>query len=117
MLLQDLYRANLGWDQPLQGELPALWNELTESLRSKPISVPHYFKRDESSVKQIGLCRFRDASKAAYAAVVYLCFKSELRFMSSIVASENRVTPCRAYDSTIGVIVIVTFGVVNYYYS
>ena len=95
MLLQDLYRAKLGWDQPLEGELLAQWNQLTESLRRcKSISVPrYYFARGEGSVKEIRLCGFCDASKAAYAAVVYLRFKSELHFMSSIVASKTRVTP------------------------
>ena len=86
MLLQDLYRARLSWDQPLEGELLVQWNQLIERLkRCKPVSVPrHYFERSEGSVRKVRLCGFCDASRKAYAAVIYVCFESECGCMASI---------------------------------
>ena len=95
ILFQDLHRAKVEWDQPLEGELLAQWCQLIESLRrSKPVSVPrYYFKRAESSVNNTHLCGFCDASARAYAAVVYIRFESENGCMTSIVASKTRVAP------------------------
>ena len=43
MLLQDLYRARLSWDQTLEWELLAQWSQKIKSLkRCKPISVSRH---------------------------------------------------------------------------
>ena len=47
-------------------------------------------------MKSFRLCRFGDASKGAYAGVVYLLVEANLGFTLRIVAAKTRVSPSQA---------------------
>ena len=74
MLMQELCRDKMGWDQPLAGETLRKWKRLVEELRMAPtIALPRCClqtpKNEDRAYRLNGFC---DASNAAYAAVVYL---------------------------------------------
>ena len=71
VLLRELCRLNIGWDDPIPNNLMSKWQEWTcefEELNEFKMprclrSIPH------SSMELVGFC---DSSITAYAAVVYL---------------------------------------------
>ena len=74
IFFQELCRAKLEWDQTLEGEVLRKWRNLTSALEEGSlIIIPRYFLCNISQrVESYHLCGFCDASKNAYAAVVYL---------------------------------------------
>ena len=95
ILFQELCRSKLDWDQPLNGELLHKWQSLISDLRvGPPISIPRYFLNDiHSEVKSYSLHGFCDASKDAYAAVVYLLIETTAGRYIRFVSSKTRVAP------------------------
>ena len=79
ILIQELCKSKLGWDQPLRGEILAKWTRLIDQLKgSPPITLPRCFLQSpRSEFRTYWLCGFCDASNAAYAAVVYLVEEDE----------------------------------------
>ena len=78
MLFQELCTRRLEWDQTLTGDLLHQWNTLISELQYSPaISLPRciwngvHGEEDGSTYTLYGFC---DASKHAYAAVLYLAF-------------------------------------------
>ena len=95
ILLQKLCRDKLGWDDPLPDDLLHEWKELVAELREGgPISVPRsYLNEDPSSPTLYGFC---DASTQAYAAVVYLVFRTNSGVVVRFVVSKTRVAPLQS---------------------
>ena len=96
-LMQELCKTNLGWDQPLEGELLNKWNRLVDDLKANcPIVLPRsyfYGSRDEpTNYRLYGFC---DASITAFAAVVYLVEEADGHKTVSFVASKTRVAPLK----------------------
>ena len=97
ILMQELYKNRLGWDQLLSGELLAKLTKLVEQLReAPPITLPRCCLqglRSESRIYRLhGFC---DASTAAYAAVVYLVEEDEGYAYSHFIMSKTRVSPLK----------------------
>lgn len=96
MLFQELCRAGLDWDQPLTPDLLAKWQDLMRSLHQTPlISISRcYFDKlaMETTIRLVGFC---DASKTAYAAVVYLAIDSDLGHDTRFVSCKTRVAPLK----------------------
>lgn len=73
MFFQVLCTEKLEWDEPLQGELNKTWNFLLEELKSmKTIQIPRCYFSHDSSIVEVQLHAFSDASKKAYIAVLYM---------------------------------------------
>jgi len=89
VFFQELCKAKVDWDDPLQGELLCNWNCLVANFQGVIISVPRcYFPT--GTTEHCVLYGFCDASKSAYAAVVYLYSVSGL---VQFVVSKTRVAP------------------------
>jgi len=97
VLMQELCKNKLGWDQELSGELLAKWTRLVEQLKgAPPITLPRCcLQGPRSESKTYQLCGFCDASTAAYAAVIYLVERDESSVYSHFVVSKARVSPLR----------------------
>ena len=97
ILMQELCKNKLGWDQPLDGELLAKWTKLVEQLKGAlPITLPRCcLLTPRSESKTYRLNGFCDASTAAYAAVVYLVEEDEDSTYSHFVVSKTRVSPLK----------------------
>ena len=97
ILFQELCEKGQDWDQPLTPELLAKWKELIEKLGRCPVmSLPRcIWSGSPSEGVSCSLHGFCDASKHAYAAVVYLVLKSPIGQIVRFVASKTRVSPLK----------------------
>ncbi len=97
MLFQELCEAGLDWDDPLSPELLCKWQVLVSGQeRARPISIRRcYFEGLSLPVFSYSLQRFCDASKAAYAAVVYLLVDTGFSHITRFVACKTRVSPLK----------------------
>ncbi|XP_038050892.1 uncharacterized protein LOC119724042 [Patiria miniata] len=98
LLLQELTRMKLGWDDPVPEEHRQIWQGWSEELAEmKEFEVnrcvkPHGF----GTVTEYQLHHFADASEKAYGAVSYLVMKntsSELH--SSLVMAKSHLAPLK----------------------
>ena len=97
ILFQELCEKGQDWDQPLTLELLAKWKELIEELEYCPMmSLPRCIWNGSSTEDvSCSLHGFCDASKHAYAAVVYLVLKSPMGQTVRFIASKTRVSPLK----------------------
>ena len=97
MLFQELCEAKLDWDEPLPPYLLRKWQDLVSSLnQAQPMCIPRYYFEDtfptDSVIRLHGFC---DASKKAYAAVVYLSVETSSCCVRKFVACKTRVAPLK----------------------
>ena len=89
VFFQELCKAKVDWDEPLSSELLCKWKCLVSSFQGVVVSVPRCYVPVGTTENCI-LYGFCDASKSAYAAVIYLYSVSgSVQF----VASKTRVAP------------------------
>ena len=94
VLIQELCKAGVGWDEPLEGKLLERWQSLMRRLRDcPPIRVPRCYYQSSSHPRVYELHGFSDASSVAYASVIYLLIRSHDTCITRIVASKSRVAP------------------------
>jgi hypothetical protein len=95
MFFQELCEAHVEWDQPLSGALLSRWNALVTGLKGcRPIHIKRCYYTDiTESITSQQLYGFCDASKGAYAAVVYLLICTENDQIVRFVTSKTRVAP------------------------
>ena len=71
MLMQDLWRDKLDWDEPLPPPLAHRWKSFREGLQDvSDLAIPRWLRW--TSAGRVQLHAFADASRRAIAAVVYL---------------------------------------------
>ena len=107
MLHQDLCGKRIGWDEPLEGEALRKWKTLIAELKKmEPVSIPRWLFSNADQEDTITLHVFCDASKNAYAAVIYLVVTANGRVHVQQVAAKTRVAPCtgKADDSETGAV-------------
>ena len=97
ILFQELCEKGQDWDQPLTPELLAKWKELIEELELCPVmSLPRcIWNGSPTKGVSCSLHGFCDASKHAYAAVVYMTLKSPMGQTVRFIASKTRVSPLK----------------------
>ena len=94
MLFQEICAAKLDWDAHLDGELLKKWNGLLLGLQqSQPLYVPRCSFHGLDKPTSCNLVGFCDASKRAYAAVVYLKMRLADKCGVQFVVSRTRVAP------------------------
>ncbi|XP_070183219.1 uncharacterized protein [Littorina saxatilis] len=98
LILQELCRQELGWDDPLPPSLQERWEEWLKDLsRLGCVKVPrNYLPTDFGTVKNVELHHFSDASTAGYGQCSYLRFENHLgNIHSTLVVAKARVAPLR----------------------
>ena len=94
VLIQELCKALVSWDETLQGDLLDKWKMLLHDLRvCQSIKIPRYYAISLRQVDSYRLYGFSDASAVAYAAVVFLFMRNGDSHDSRLVASKTRVAP------------------------
>lgn len=98
VLIQEICESQVDWDQPLEEPQAEKWHGLVAELKqARPISIPRgYFNNVNGQVESCHLCGFCDASKKAYAAVIYLVVQTSTRMYVQFVVSKTRVAPIRS---------------------
>ena len=93
-LFQDICKMQKTWDTVLPNDLLERWLLLRESLNIS-LSVPRYYFSPHplSSVTNINLHGFCDASQIGYAAVVYIVGCVDNKVIGNMVTCKTKVTP------------------------
>eukprot|EP00112_Aurelia_sp_Birch-Aquarium-sp1_P008827 Seg1983.6 transcript_id=Seg1983.6/GoldUCD/mRNA.D3Y31 product="hypothetical protein" protein_id=Seg1983.6/GoldUCD/D3Y31 len=95
MLLQELWRRKLGWDDDIDEDLKTSWRKWLDALDSiGNFMIPRRYVNEEVVEYQLHL--FADASEPAFGAVAYLLFiHSSGRKSCSFVMSKTRLAPLK----------------------
>lgn len=96
VLVQQLCKTHINWDEPLEGDTLKTWTDLTTDLmKSKPVAIDRYYFSIKDEAVQYQLFGFCDASTIAYAAVIYIVELAPSGKRSSFVVSKTRVSPLK----------------------
>ncbi len=95
ILMQEIWRAGLDWDESLPDDLAIKWKRWsTELLQLPNVFIPRCLRLPKPQRKELHF--FSDASKDAYAAVSFLvCHYDDGSSSSRLVASKCRVAPAK----------------------
>jgi hypothetical protein len=95
-LIQDVWRCNLGWDDPLADDLLHRWEEWQNDLpHLQDLSIPRYFGL-QHDYKNLHMHLFSDASEKGFASVAYLRFQdSQGQIQSCFIAAKSHVAPMK----------------------
>ena len=95
IILQDLWKLKLAWDDPVPDHIAKMWKDWRSELpliTSRPIPRYHLLKVKE--VTSLQLHGFSYASKSAYAGVVYLrAIYSDTTVSTSLLFAKTKVAP------------------------
>ena len=94
-LFQELCISKLGWDDPLSELFQRKWGDwLSELEATRSITIPRCYKLNTSGkILSTELHELSDASIKAFAAAIYVRFKTEFGCTTSLVTSKTRVAP------------------------
>ncbi|XP_063635169.1 uncharacterized protein LOC134805902 [Cydia splendana] len=94
LLLQDLWKLKLKWDNPLTGDEAKRWIDVQKELKNlKDTCVPRCCV-ENLRLKSYSIHCFTDASTKAYAAVVYIVQGNQRNF----VIGKSRLIPIKDQD-------------------
>lgn len=95
VLLQELWRKKIEWDDVVPVEIARDWKNIGEELLEiEEIQIPRYVSGVDRGKCQ--LIAFADASKTAYAACVYLRSRDDQgSWQMSLLAAKTRVAPVK----------------------
>lgn len=103
LLLQETWTRNLSWDEDVDKKLKDEFLKWVTSLENlNKIEIPRCMVGDISSNDRISLHTFCDASKNAYAAVVFLRIESDSNVRVNFVQAKNRVAPINKASTDAG---------------
>ncbi|XP_036340974.1 uncharacterized protein LOC118750361 [Rhagoletis pomonella] len=95
MILQDVWRSGVTWDEPIQDkERFAWWNWVRKLQSLNNVRIPRCYTF-VSRCENLELHVFVDSSILAYAAVAYLRAEVKGEFYCSLVISKTRVAPLK----------------------
>lgn len=98
-LIQEIWRAGVGWDEPIGSELFPDWQKWSRAL----------FELENAAVArcqfpvvfpEVELHTIVDASKSAYACAVYVRYSSSGDIRCSLVSSKSKVAPLKPLSSS-----------------
>ncbi|GFQ65828.1 integrase catalytic domain-containing protein [Trichonephila clavata] len=93
-LLQDLWKGEIQWDDPLPSHIEKEWKKWCEELTHLgSLKMPRLVLDSTLLEDDIELHSFCDASKKAYGAAIYLSTKSRHGISVKLVTSKSRVAP------------------------
>lgn len=88
IMMQTLWKSNIGWDEPLDGEIISIWKELAADLNDcQGVTMD----RSLCLTDTIDLYCFCDASTKAYGTIVYAKVNNQLKFL----IARARVAPLK----------------------
>lgn len=93
-LIQEVWKAGLGWDDPLPTHVAQKWNKITQNWSHlSRVSIPRYATFRQATHLLIGYC---DASSRGYAAALYLHATSpEGEIKVTLIKAKTKVAPLK----------------------
>ncbi|XP_062716211.1 uncharacterized protein LOC134291877 [Aedes albopictus] len=101
VIIQGTWAAGTGWDEPINKDLNQKWRqwvELFPKLNELKISRC-YFSSFPSSIDDLQVHIFVDASDIAYSCVVYFRLLHEGRVQTALVGAKSKVAPIKTLST------------------
>jgi len=96
ILLQDVWRSSIGWDDELAGDSLVKWTEWISQLGEvETVTIPRCYSNNMKTSKSLQLHVFCDASEQAFASVAYLRSQSTHVVDVAFLMGKTRVAPLR----------------------
>ncbi|XP_053691604.1 uncharacterized protein LOC128740118 [Sabethes cyaneus] len=98
ILIQNIWRSKIDWDERISGELFSHWERWTNLLRQlEQIQIPRCYFPGSSveAYHTIQLHTFVDASEEAFAAVAYLRIVENETVRCALVSAKTKVAPLK----------------------
>ena len=98
ILMQEVWRRGISWNDPLPTDIKEKWDEWCRDLiASEGVKIPRCYRpiAFESSGYDLQLHVFSDASKDGYGAVAYLRYQRNDQIHVAFVIGKSRVAPVR----------------------
>ena len=91
LLIQELWKRNISWDEEIPADLEQKWTKIRENLRTVSTLTlqRQYFQNDPTESFELHV--FSDASPKSYGAAVYLVQNGNV----SLVMAKSRVAPTK----------------------
>lgn len=95
IIIQDLWRDKLDWDEEIKGDIKEKWEIFNSDLNNiELISINRWL--NTTKTKKVELHGFCDASEKGYGCVIYVRTKINKKFHIEILISKSRVAPLKA---------------------
>jgi hypothetical protein len=93
ILLQEVFRSNIEWDQSISDSQHVKWRNYLQLIRDSSCSIPRCVISDKNT--PVVLHIFCDASETACCAVAYMTQKTDTEISVSFIASKGKVAPLK----------------------
>ena len=98
LLIQEIWRRSLGWDEKLPRDLTDQWNLWKNSvLKLSSLAVPRWIHFKSTEIKKVELYIFADASSKAYGTAAYVNVVNT----NSKILGKSKIAPMKNKFSTI----------------
>lgn len=96
MVLQEVWRQAIGWDEQVNDELVEMWRKFLESLDElAEIKIPRWYAPINPLTSDVTLVIFVDASEGAFAATGYLRFQKDEEVFVALAMAKTKVAPLK----------------------
>ncbi|XP_064468701.1 uncharacterized protein LOC135382961 [Ornithodoros turicata] len=97
LILQSIWKRELGWATPLPSDLNERWRDWYSQLTLlTDVQIPRYYGMTDSEQAVAELHFFSDASPAAYGTVVYLRLKDDSTgYRTELLMARSRIAPIK----------------------
>lgn len=96
ILLQDVWRSGISWDEALRDEEYGKWLIWTKQIiQIEDIRIPRYYFHGLNPEGPLQLHIFVDASECAFAAVAYVRYPIKNTFRCTIIGAKTKVSPLK----------------------
>ena len=94
LIIQELWRRQIGWDEIIPQDLLCRWNKWKESLKYlNTVEIPRWYGYNDQVDSYIELHIFADASSIAYGAVSYIRIITGDNIKCSFITGKSRLAP------------------------
>ena len=96
IIMQEVWRAGLGWDDFVTDRMNEKWLQWTEELKAiTNLTIPRRYSFGTGQLRSRQLHVFCDAGELAYGAVAYIRTETDSGVDVSLVMAKSRVTPLK----------------------
>lgn len=97
LIIQELWRRNIEWDDELPNDILQKWQSWKEGLKaSRTIMIPRWYGIHHDECQNVQLHVFSDASEIVYGAVAFFRTVTRGFINASFVISKTRLAPIKA---------------------
>ena len=95
-LIQELWRQQVDWDDPLPSDLQKKWSSWRDEVQElSKFRLQRHHQNLASDSQEIQLHVFSDASEQGFAAAVYLRYTTPAQIESSLLAAKTHISPIK----------------------